>query len=159
MIPMRDLKVLSLAGTAVKDFSPLAGAQLIRLSLKDCQVIDLSCLGRVDQLQDLDISEKSVSDLTPIAQSALRSLRIANTSVKDLSPISRLPLIILDCRNIRTKDYGALSRMPIEYLLIDNPDTVDPAILRSMPKLKSVNGKRWSRWQGRRAKDTRRKRR
>ncbi len=150
-IPMRNLKVLSLSGTLVKDFSPLAKATLTRLSLKDCRLKDLSCLRRVGKLQDLDISDTGVSDLMPIAKSALRSLRMCNTSVKDLRPISQLPLVILDCRNIRTKDYRALSRMPVQYLLIDNPDLVEPAILRSMPNLKSVNGKQWKRWQGPRA--------
>jgi len=63
--------------------------------------------------------------------------------VKDLGPVKTMPLVYLDCRDIRARDFSPLTRMPLQSIWIDDPDGKVQSILKSMPRLRMVNGAPW----------------
>ena len=140
------LERLVLAGTTVRDFSPLANMALKHVVLSGCHISDLTPLVGAP-LAHLDISHTSVSDLTTISRRQLNHLNINSTRVADLTPIVKAPLTWLDCRRIRTTNLLPLRRSNIVHLWVDRPDDM---ILRTMPKLATVNGQAWQRWAGER---------
>jgi serine/threonine-protein kinase len=162
----KGIKCLNLCETGVSDLTPLKGMQLNRLYLANTLVKDLGCLKGMP-LRELDISSSHVENLAalegmplevlraahtgvgnldPLANTPLRELDVQGSRVQDLDIASKVPLKVLNCQKARVKNLASLRRTGIEYLWIDNVDESSRAILKSMPKLRTVNGTPWARW-------------
>lgn len=136
------LASLSVANTQVKDFSAIKGMPLRHLSVNGTRFDDLNVVKECP-LEHLDIAATKVFDLSPISEIPLRSLNVAGSAVRDLKPIVNMPLVTFNCWNSPTLDLSPLRRSSIEDIWIDpkmQNDENTMRILRSMPKLRSVNG-------------------
>jgi serine/threonine protein kinase len=127
---------LSIRDCDVPDLSPLKGMNLIGLNIAGCQRIrDLSPLEGM-RLRELDMGHcLGVSDLKPLGGMPLASLAAHGCPIRDLSPLKGAPLseLRLDgCREIR--DIAPLKGMPLTLLELDYCELIsDLAPLQGMP--------------------------
>ncbi|MBA4387837.1 MAG: hypothetical protein C0404_07640 [Verrucomicrobia bacterium] len=137
-----QLSYISLSSTLVKDFTTLKGMPLKNANLSNSKFDDLSIF-KDSALHSLDVANTRVQDLTPIAEIPLRSLSISGSPVRDLRPLANMPLVSFNCANCPGLDLSPLRRTSIEdiYLDLKPSDEGTMRVLRSMPKLRSVNGK------------------
>ncbi|MCK5850277.1 MAG: protein kinase [Kiritimatiellae bacterium] len=143
-----NLTSLALSETMIKDFSVIAGMPLIRLELRSTKVRDLLFLAGMP-LKNLDMSDTGVDQLAILRGMDLRRLNIKNTRVADLEPIKDMQLVFLDCRGLRSGALSALAGSSIVNINVDQADTKSViAVLRTMPELRTVNGRPWNRWAG-----------
>jgi serine/threonine protein kinase len=138
-----SIGILDTGGTAVSDLTPLK--LMPNLSVFSCagsRVTDLKPLAGLAKLTVLNCRAVRISDLKPLEElEKLRHLEAADTAVEDLRPLAKLPLTYLDVRNTKVTDFTPLQKLPIEQLLCDFDAARDGAALRSLPKLKEINGK------------------
>lgn len=87
----RDLYSVDLSGTeGLWDLSFLSNLQAEELTLSGCKGIDDLSVLNLDVLEDLDVSNTEVSDLSPLAGSQLMTIKFAHTNVSDLSPLASM---------------------------------------------------------------------
>ncbi len=91
---MPNLKKLSLMRLDLNDITPLVKLPLTHLSICDNRIIDIKpLLAEMKSLQNLDISNNPISDISGIAElTKLDTLNMSSTLVNDLSPISGMNL-------------------------------------------------------------------
>jgi serine/threonine protein kinase len=129
------------ADTPITDFSPLSKLALRKLGLAGTSLADLAvCAGM--PLNSLDVHTTSVASLAPLKGMPLQHVNIANTRVSDLEPLRGAPLVYLVCRGARVSDLSPLRGSPIKALVVDDA-LVPHALSLGLPKLHTINGKRW----------------
>jgi serine/threonine protein kinase len=94
---MPNLKKLSLMRLDLTDITPLVNHPLTHLSVCDNRITDIKpLLTEMKSLQNLDISNNPISDISGIAELAkLDTLNISSTLVNDLSPVNGMNIITL----------------------------------------------------------------
>jgi hypothetical protein len=125
--PTDMLGLTELSGPSHKaDLTGLEYAtNLQKLSLRMCQISDISLLAGLVNLQELDLSENEISDLSPLAgMTSLRILDMHHNQIRDLSPLSgltKLQEVVL--YNNQISDLSALLGLTnLRYLeLRENP--------------------------------------
>lgn len=113
---LKNLKKLWLRGDLsnkfnLVDLSPLEElCELQTLDLRYTRVSDLTQLGRLKRMRSLDVSHTHVSDLTPLkGLSELRMLSVSYLHVSDLTPLKELSkLQTLDLRYMQVSDLTPL---------------------------------------------------
>ncbi len=146
--PVDDLKplsgmpltVLHLWNSAVHDLSPLAGMPLTDLNLAVAPVRDLSPLKGMP-LDALYISHTGVTDLSPLRGLPLSKLSIEGLKLTDYTPLGSLRLKMFHYRLTSLRDVSFLEGMPLEDVLCDFQPERDAEVLRSIPSLRTINGK------------------
>lgn len=150
IMPLKGMPIrsLSLADTAVKDFTPIKDMPLEHLELRRCYLNDLSIVETIQSLVHLDVSGTNIRDITPLKNLSLRSLSINDTAVKDIDILRNMnQLRHLGMRNTRVRNLEPLRGSPLVSIVLG--DELDPytiGILRTMPRLRTVNGHPWQRW-------------
>ncbi|MBF0244473.1 MAG: protein kinase, partial [Planctomycetes bacterium] len=132
-----NLKLLYLAGTKIKDLSPLATLKLVELDLRRCPVEDLAPLAGMP-LATLALSECPASDLRPLRGTAINTLLLENTKVADLSPLAGSPLRGLYLGNTLVEDLAPLIGLPLVNLRLSHTRVMSIEALAGLP-LKSLN--------------------
>ncbi len=134
---MRTLQKLDLTGTAIMSVEPLSECTALEdLQLRDTGVNDLSPLRRLP-LRTLGLARTRISDISPLRSLNLVHLEIGTTRVTNLEPIKRMPLQILECSYTPITDYSPLSETKIEHLSLQGARLGDLGFLRALP-LKSL---------------------
>ena len=132
---------LTLIETPISDLSPLAELkQLQRLDLRSTSVSNLNPLVKLKQLQGLNLRSTSVNDLSPLAQlKQLQGLYLSSTSVSDLSPLGELKkLRRLDLSSTLVNDLGPLAQLKqLQRLYLSSTPASD---LRPLVQLKQLQG-------------------
>ncbi len=170
------LRSLILDDTPVTDLAPLAGLPLEELSLRNVRATDFAILKNVPlkklsvagsaepfdllqlagmKLEELDLQQRPVADLTPLRGMPLRELNLDRTQVTDLEALRGMPLTRLslrwtaihdvaplaECRGLVSlalsgtplEDLRPLSGLPLVHLDIGRGRVRDLAPLRGMP--------------------------
>ncbi len=115
---------------------------LIKLSISETNVADLSPLVHLQSLQSLDCSNTQISDLAPLALlQSLQSLDCSNTQVSDLAPLAELQsLRSLDCSNIQVSDLASLAELQsLRSLNCSNTQVSGLAFLTDLQPLHSLD--------------------
>lgn len=141
--PVKGMPItaLSIAGTGIRDMAALKNLPLKTLNLSGMRIDDLSFL-KDSSVENLDISNTRVSDLSQISDLPVRYLNISGSQVRDLRAISSQPLVFLNCTGCNV-DLTSLRRSPtLEDIYMDLRPSDDATlrVLRTMPKLRRVNG-------------------
>jgi len=141
--PLKGMPLTHLALSYVKldDLTPLEG-----MPLQSCyfdgspKLTDLSPLKGMPMV-DLRLSGPNITSLEPLRGMPLQLLYCGSTAVSDLSPLKGAPLTILVTRGTKVRDLSPLKDMPLQELICDFEPKRDAEILRSIPTLKTINGK------------------
>ena len=162
--PLRNakLRILSIGGTRIADFSPLASMTTLEdLSARDTPVHDLSPLTKLTALQSLDLENSAVDDLRPIAELKLRILKIGGTKITDCAPLKSMTMledlsatglpignlsVLSQCRNLRmlyigkipATDVRPLVGLPLNTLYIDGSQIADVSPLANCTTLEHL---------------------
>ena len=127
------------AGCGITDLSPLAGAPISSLFLKNNPITSLAPLNGMP-LRVLCVSGVGVSDLAPLRGTSLESLCIHNTSVTDLDPLVGMPLRGLNADgNPQLKDLTPLAKIVTLERVVLPSEEADPTPLRKLPKLSQLD--------------------
>jgi internalin A len=143
LISLNNLEVLDLGGCEVTDLSPLSSlTQLKALDFAETRVRDLIPLTNLFQLRDLCFHSSSITNIKPLSSfTDLQRLNCSHTQVRDLSPIEQLVnLKYLDCSSTQIFDLGPLTNL-IQLEAIDCSATrsSDLTPLTSLVKLKTLD--------------------
>ncbi|MFT4959534.1 MAG: hypothetical protein ACI92Z_000610 [Paracoccaceae bacterium] len=115
---------------------------LKELNLSDCGIGDLSFLRAMPQLEVLDLYGSTISDLSALSGLAsLQSLSFVGTPVIDLSALSRLTsLQSLSFGDTQVIDLSALSRLAsLQHLSFDGTQVSDLSALSRLTSLQSLS--------------------
>ncbi len=138
----RNLRELELSGSAISDFSPIAGlAQLTRLRLTSANISDVSFLSGFKQLTELWLDGNSITDISALAElTQLTNLDLRGNSITDISSLAELKrLTWLDLAFNSISDISALAelkRLTWLDLVFNNITDLSPlAELKQLPGL------------------------
>ncbi|MEM9399135.1 MAG: protein kinase [Verrucomicrobiota bacterium] len=133
---------LTIKDSQVVDLSPLENLKIHTLNLNNCNKIDdISPLLKMPQLIHLDLSETQITDFSLIREMKLTSLSLANTTFSETHLLTGLSIKNLNLDYTLTRDLKPLSYNIIEKLhltgtLIDNLNAI-----KNMPLKKLYIGK------------------
>lgn len=135
---------LDLEGCSKADLKHILGAvrNLCSLSLRNAAFTDLKMIAQHKNLQILDISQTSVSNLSPIADlTNLVRLNLRGTSVTDIKCLSGLKkLTVLDLGNTRVTDLSPLACLPeLRTLKLSGLDNIDLNTIRGLTNLEHLD--------------------
>jgi serine/threonine protein kinase len=141
---LTKLKHLGCSGTKegsrkLADLSPLRGSDLVYLNCSWTDVADLTPLTDL-KLVYLNCGNTRVSSLEPLRGMKLDFLACNSTQVTDLTPLTGMKLRYLNFLGTKVKDWSPLKGMPVDEIVFSG-DPLDLDVLRSMSKLKTINGK------------------
>ena len=159
LLDLRDLHGLDLAALAgmapeeidlsyadVSDLAPLAKLSSIkRLRLRGLRLGDLSGLKGL-RLEELDVSDSPVIDITPLTGMPLRKLDLTGTGVHDLTPLAGMPLHTLHIRSAPVRDISVLAGMPLREVTLSRRRYAGDTVLGKMEELGSVSDYGPARW-------------
>lgn len=127
---MTGLRTLVLDGQQITDLSPLEGLPLESLSLCDNPISDLTVAASLTNLKFLAIEETDVTDLSPLGElDALTELDIGTIPAADLDSIAGTNIEYLVMNAVPAEHYEALYTLPLKKLVMhsysaDDIDTV-----------------------------------
>jgi Leucine-rich repeat (LRR) protein len=130
---------LDLRKTPVENLEPLRGMPIRTLFLHQTQVIDFSPLSTLTELEFLDISVTSFSDLSLLHAPRLSEIRMGSTLVTDLSPLTKFPLQKIHCDSVKVATLAPLAEIPTLIWVIPPRNVPDVTLLRSLPNLKLIS--------------------
>lgn len=114
-----------------------AGAQVVDLHMRTDKVTAIWPVRALPNLQGLDVSANTgsqLSDLSPLAGLRLSSLQFSATQVSDLSPLAGMPLTSLDFDQCYVADLAPLKGAPLRKLdFLNNWGISDLSPLKGMP--------------------------
>jgi serine/threonine protein kinase/Leucine-rich repeat (LRR) protein len=122
------------------DLGPLRGMPLNILDCGNNPVTDLGPL-RGMPLIFLGIAGTQVRDLAPVQDMPLLIVHCAGAPVRDLGPLHGKELTLLDAAGAPVEDLTPLRGMPLEALWCNVQPRRDAELLRSLSRLKEVNGR------------------
>lgn len=127
---------LSLRDCDIQDLTPLRGMSLTWLELSGCgQVRDLTPLRGMPVIELSADACFQLSDLKPLEGMPLTVLKLHRCSVRDLTPLKGMPLTHLNlsaCAQVR--DLTPLKGMPLTFLNVNECDLIrDLTPLKGMP--------------------------
>src|SRR5206468_3399247 len=125
---------------ALTNLSPLRGLKLREfLCYNNWELRDFSPLQGMP-LTNLVAGSTGITDLRPLAGLPLKNLKLYWTEVSDLSPLRGLSLEELDIQHTKVTDLRPVQGSSIESLWVDETPLTDVAQIKSLPKLKSIDG-------------------
>jgi len=136
---------LSLSSIGVENLWPLCALRHLRVlhcggsatnKLRG-DLVNLSGLGELPELEELDCSWTNVDDLRPLARLKLSVLHCAATQVQSLAGIEEMALVDLDVSMTGVSDLTVLRGMPLQALRINDTRVHDLSPLRDAP-LKNI---------------------
>ena len=143
--PLRGmpLEILDLRATAATDLAPLRGMRTLRrLSVIGTPVRDLAPLEGLP-LEELLLNGCKVADLSPLKGMPLRLLQASHMPAPDLdlAPLAGMRLQVMCCDDTSIREIAVLKGMPLEVVWCSFRPDRDAEVLRSIPTLKTINGK------------------
>ncbi|MEX2215348.1 MAG: hypothetical protein WD768_14545 [Phycisphaeraceae bacterium] len=111
---------------------PPDGDEIIVLSLRECNVSDLSALAGM-KLHMIDLSENPVTDLSPLKGMPLDAVYLEGTKVSDLSPLKGATIVEIYLSRTPISDLSPLEGMPISSLNLLGTHVENIAPLATMP--------------------------
>ena len=123
---------VSLDSQPVKDLSPLRGAPVSRLLLRDTPISDLNQVAGM-WLKALSIRGTRVSDLSPLIGMPLEELELIGTAINDLGPLQGMPLRRLSFEGTEVADLSPLRGMSLQELWMGTTQVADLSPLKGMP--------------------------
>ncbi|MBY0525423.1 MAG: protein kinase [Gemmataceae bacterium] len=134
------LKSLYCHDTGIQDLQPLAGMkQLDVLHVHRTKVKDLTPIQDL-QLTSLDLGGTAVAELAPVRKMRLTWFSCARTNVTDLTPLSGMPIEYLDIRDSRIPDLTPLKTMQLKHLHLEAPSERNQEVVRSLKTILTLNG-------------------
>lgn len=131
-------------GKRIADVSPLSElTQLQKLLLKQNGIDDISSLGTLVNLTQLDVSgNREISDVSAIANmKKLKQLNISNNKIQDISAVSELEnLEFIELSGNQIQDLPDLSKLTNVYSLdISHNELTDISALADLKNLRELN--------------------
>jgi Leucine-rich repeat (LRR) protein len=117
------LRNLSIAGNEITDITPLGNlAELTQINLSFNPISDISPLKQLTRLREVIAAKTKISDLTSLQSlTALESISFEYAAIQDLSPLARLPrLSIAYLGGNDIKQTSALTGRQWRYLSLEN---------------------------------------
>jgi Leucine-rich repeat (LRR) protein len=114
---------------------------LKRLHLRKTEVIDISALAELKELEELDLFETPILELTPISNlTSLRSISVGKTRIRSVSPLAYLTsLTHLTLWQTEITDLSALSGLiNLKILLLGSSPVIDLTPLKGMTELEQL---------------------
>jgi Leucine-rich repeat (LRR) protein len=139
--PLRGMKLrrLNLARTRVKDISPLAGMPIRSLVLEGLGLSDLSVLKGMPLNTLSVLSNRGVTDLSPVSDAPLEYLIMGFTGVSDIRPLQRMPLKTLAMDFSQVQDFSPLRGHPTLERISLPFGVSDIEFLDTLPRLREVS--------------------
>ncbi|MFO0915151.1 MAG: protein kinase [Pirellulales bacterium] len=108
------------------------------LDLSNSSFTDLTPL-RDMPIAELWLSDTKVADLSPLKGIKLRKLHLFRTGVTDLRPLEGMPLTFLNLVSTKVQDISPLAGMPLEDVKLDDcNELTDVSPLKQCPTLRQV---------------------
>lgn len=156
--PLKDIRPVAAVPEVVslffhdvwlEDISCLKGMKLEQLGIFQSKITDLSVLETLPSLWSLNLANATgIRDFTPLRKLKLGVLFLnTNPQLKDISFVKGMPVRILNIRDTGVRDLSPLAGMGIEELECNADIPMTAELLRSLPKLKMINGKPVEVWQ------------
>lgn len=134
---------LTLSSSAINDITPLDGLTSLRhLTLWGTSVSDLNPIGKLKNLEGLNITRNPIMDLEPLAgMVSLEYLCLDSTPVSDLRPLQQLKsLEYLDLDRTRIVDLEPLAdMMSLKSLRFDGTQVSDLNPIRRLESLEDLS--------------------
>ncbi len=129
----RQLEVVSLVLTQVKDLSPLKGLPLKELYLRHTPVADLSPLKNIRSLRILDLHNTKVRDLSALRGMAFDELILSQCKIFDFSPLRFITARSLDVGHTQFKEGDVLRDSSVRVLNVADTRVYDFRFLATLP--------------------------
>ncbi|CAN5350386.1 hypothetical protein BH11PLA2_BH11PLA2_38140 [soil metagenome] len=138
--------------TKLKEVNPDLDESLIKLTIENGAIVkaslkgashlyDLSPLGGLMTLRELDLSESSVSDLKGLAGLKLERVDLERTPILDLSPLSGMPIKLAAIGHTNLRDLTPFKGMPLETLFLHNAPIESLTPIQNCPlKMLDIRG-------------------
>ena len=133
----------------LRDISCLKGMKLEQLGIFQSQLTDLSPLETMPVLWSLNLpNAKGIQDFSGLKKLPLGLLTLNTTPhLKDIAFVREMPqLRVLNIRDTGVKDLSPLAGTGIEELDCNADIPITAELLRSLPKLKKLNGRPVEEW-------------
>jgi tRNA A-37 threonylcarbamoyl transferase component Bud32 len=141
LVGLRDLGRLIIDSPGLRDISWLSGMEIDTLNIVRGTFTDISVLNNLP-LRHISLLTSSVSDFSSLAGKPLESFNLYGCrSIKDLNFIHGMPLNTLRVEDVELTDWSPLRGLPLTNLIADLEPEREADILRSLPTLKTFNGK------------------
>ncbi|MFN4260212.1 MAG: protein kinase domain-containing protein [Gemmataceae bacterium] len=119
---------------------------IVEMQFRSHEVHDLAPLKAIPTLKRLLIPGTAqirgkLADLSPLRGLPLERLDVSHTHVFTLAPIAELPLKNLHFHDTHVKDLSPIRRLPLEEIGGDVEPARDGNVLRSLLKLRLINGR------------------
>jgi hypothetical protein len=129
---------LSFSSVGVKNLWPLCALKHLRAlncpgnatNRQRSDLLDLSPLAELEDLEEIDCSWTNVENLQPLAKLPLNTLRCAGSRVSNLAPLHGLPLVELDLTSTRVSDLTPIKGLPLISLRCGETKVRDLSPLR-----------------------------
>jgi serine/threonine protein kinase/Leucine-rich repeat (LRR) protein len=124
---------VGLARTFVRDLSPLAGKQIVKMDLFKGRMEDISALAGMP-LEWLDLREMPISNIDVLQGMPFDVLRLANTKITNIDPIRGAPLREeLDLTNTKITDITALAASELQNVSLAKTSILSLKPLSGLP--------------------------
>ncbi len=136
----KNLRELVLNKQSISDISALSGLPLVRLSLCDNQIYDISPLADCKRLNHLEISDNPLRSLSPIeGLSALSLVDVSYTNVDSITALSGNPIQQLLIGDLRIDDLTTLVNYPrLERLVATGVSAENQKIIAGIKSLREL---------------------
>ncbi len=134
---MKNLSVLNIVDDAVSDLSPIREARLKELSAHSSRVQNLEPL-RGHPLEDLDVSYHSIDSLDPVGDAPLVHLGICGCGHLNLADLRTRQLRSLAAEGTVLDHLEVLAEMSDLVAFILPKNLTDPGFLRKLPHLRKI---------------------
>jgi serine/threonine protein kinase len=132
---------LSFPSAGVKNLWPITALPHLRVfrckgdaeNKRRGDLVDLTPLAELSELEEIDCSWNPVRDLTPLGKLPVKTLHCAGTQVENLAPLHSTPLVALDVSDTRVHDATPLGGLPLTELHCNDTRITDLSPLRNAP--------------------------
>lgn len=157
---LKELQILTMKATGATDLGPLASADLSQLNIMKCTgITNIEPLQGM-KLDDLFMSETSVTNLQPLADSQLRRVRMSGipavdfgvlrgkklrsgwfneSALSDLSVFNDMAIVELHLAKVPAKDFSILQELPLERLTLSGTSIEDLSPLGTKSALRYLD--------------------
>jgi len=133
-----SLELFAFERTNVSDIKALEKTGIVSLYMGETRVTDISPLAG-SAVKRLSIYKCKISDLAALKELELEELNISGTDVTDLKQLIGVSVKHLEIRETKIKDYSPLLEMKVTSIVVDDDNTKIRSFLRRMPALERIN--------------------
>lgn len=127
-----NIAELNLSDNPLHDLTPLAGATIDKLILRNTRVQNLEPLQQVS-VKTLDLTGSMVRDIKPLRSLVIQHLILDRTPVTDLFPATFLPLHTLSLSGTQISDLSSLRGLRARHLILSQTPVQDISPLKNIP--------------------------